>query len=152
MPWIPLELQLSDHSIFMCTLNPVISSQLELDLSTIIIMCRIPMILDTFKSELKPSFTADIAKGFLLHADKNGELFCEEKLHNGNEDREHICGESWHVDSLNPHIINKFSVAIRELCLFCVGPEHQPSKIYEPLTGNTSSITMLASFSTPILA
>ena len=93
--------------------------------------CRIPMILDTLKNELKSPFTADMTKGFLLHADKNGE---------------HICGDNLHGDNLNPHIMNKLScshqspqetrhLCLPELCLCSVRPENQPSKIYESLTG-----------------
>ena len=40
--------------------------------------CRIPMTLDTLKTELKPPFTANITKNPLLHADKNGEHSCGE--------------------------------------------------------------------------
>ena len=104
-----MPLQLSDHSIFMCTFDPAISSQPELDLQSSSSYCRICMIFDTLKSKLKLSFTTDITSGFLLHADKNGEHFCEEKLHNVNEKGKHICGENFHVDNLNPHNINKLS-------------------------------------------
>ena len=60
--------------------------------------CRISMILDTLKNELKPPFTANITKGFLLHADKNGEHFCEENLHN--ENGEHSCVEMIHGNNI----------------------------------------------------
>ena len=107
---------------------------------------RIPMIYDTLKNELKPSLVENITKGFLLHADKNGECPYEENLHNGNENGEYICAENLHGDNLNPHIINKLScidqspqetqhLHLPELCLSSVGPEHQPSKIYEFFTG-----------------
>ena len=103
------------------------------------------MILDMLKNELKPSFTATVTKGFLLHADKNGEPFCEQNLHNGNENREDICVENFHGD-LNPHNINKLScthqspqetknLCLPKICLGSVGPEHHPFKIYESLTG-----------------
>ena len=90
------------------------------------------MIIDTLMNELKPSFTADISKGFLLHADKNVEPFCEEKWHNGNENGERICEENLHGDNPNPHIINKLGCSH---CLCSIGPEHQHFKIYESLTG-----------------
>ena len=54
------------------------------------------MILDTLKNELKIPFTANITNVFLLHADKNGEHFCEENMCNGNENGEHICEETFH--------------------------------------------------------
>ena len=68
------------------------------------------------------------------------------KLHSGNENGEHICGENSHGDNLNPHNINKLScshkstqetqhLCLPEICLCSVEPEHQPSKIYESLTG-----------------
>ena len=93
------------------------------------------MILDTDKNELKPFFTANITKSFLLHADKNGEHFCEEKLHNGNENGEHIYVENFYGDNLNPHNINKLScshqdpqetqhLCFLELCLESLTGKH----------------------------
>ena len=104
------------------------------------------MILDTLKNELKPSFTANITKDSLLHADKNGEHSCEENLLNDNENGEHICMENFNGNNLNPHNINKLScshkspqetqhLCLPELCLSSVGSEHQPSKMYDSLTG-----------------
>ena len=125
--------------------------------------CRIPMIFDTLKSELKPSFTAETTEGFLLHADKNGEHFCEEKMHNGNENGEHICGENLHGDNLNPHTINKLSCSYQNpqetqhLCLPEVASVLLDLNInvprsMNPLKEDSSSITMLGMFSTLLLA
>ena len=57
--------------------------------------CRIPMTLDTLKTELKPPFIVNITKNPLLHADKNGEHSCGENLHNGSENGlgSHLSGE-----------------------------------------------------------
>ena len=66
--------------------------------------CKIHMILDTLKNELKPPFTANITKGFLLHSDMNGEHFCEENLHNGNRNGEHFSGEIFHGNNTKRHI------------------------------------------------
>ena len=106
--------------------------------------CRIHMILDRLKNELKSPFTANITKGFLLHADKNGKHFCEQNFYNGNENGENICEENFDGDNLNPHNINKLSctnqspqetqhLCLPEICPSSVGPEHQLSKIYESL-------------------
>ena len=79
----------------------------------------------------------------MLHADKNGEYFCEENLHNGNENGEHMCVENLHGDHLIPHKLGSSHqspqetqhLCLPELCPSSVGPEHQQSMIYESLTG-----------------
>ena len=129
----------------MYTFDLALSSQPQLDCS-LTSSWRKPMTLDTLNNELKPPSTAHVAKNPLLHADKNGEHFCEENLHNGNENGKHICVENFHGDNLNPPIINKLRcshqspqetqhLCLREICLSSVGPEHQHSKIYESLEG-----------------
>ena len=106
--------------------------------------CRIAIILDTLKNELKPPFTANITKGILLHAEKDGEHFCEENLHN--ENGEHICVENFHGDISTNTTSTILGVVIQnpqetqhlcypEVCMSSVGPEHHPSKIYGSLTG-----------------
>ena len=60
-------------SCILLTLQSVLNQNLTCQPSSL--YCRIPMILDTLKNELKPSFTADSTKGFLQHAEKNGEHF-----------------------------------------------------------------------------
>ena len=135
-----MPLQLSDHSIllFFLMLQSVLHQNLTCPSLS---YCRILMILDTLKNELKSPFTANLTKSFLLHADKNGKHFCEQNLHNGNENGEHICVENFHGDHLNTHNINKLScthqrpqetqhLCLPEICLCSVGPEHQPSKRY----------------------
>ena len=64
-------------SCVLLTLQSVLNQNLTCQLSSS--YCRIPMILDTLKNELKPSFTADSTKGFLQHAEKNEEHFFEGK-------------------------------------------------------------------------
>ena len=90
------------------------------------------MILDTLQSELKPSFTGDITKGFLQHADKNREHFCE-------EGRIRIEIISIHTSSMSIVVVirahKRLNICFPELCLYSVGPEHQHSKIYESPTG-----------------
>ena len=132
------------HPIGCCCNHYFLCCPTELDLSTILIILQSSMILDTLKNELKSHFTAN--KGFLPHADKNGEHFSEQNLHNGNENGEHICAETFHGDNLNPHNIDTLScthqspqetqhLCLLEICLCSVGPEHQTSKIHESLTG-----------------
>ena len=142
----------SPFSCVLLTLQSVLNQNLTCQPSSS--YCRIPMILDTLKNELKSPFTANITKGFLPHADKNWEYFCEQHLHNGNENGEHICVENFHGNNLNPHNMNKLScspqetqhLCLPEICLGSVGPGHQPSKIYESLIG---ILQCWASFSTP---
>ena len=104
------------------------------------------MTLDTVKNELKPPFTTNATKNPLLHTDKNGEHPCEENLHNGNENREHIHVEIFYGDNCNPPNTNKLScshqspqetqhLCLCELCLSSVGSQHYLSKMYESLTG-----------------
>ena len=116
--------------------------------------CRILMIFDTLKIELKPFFTADITEDFLLYAHKNGEHFCEEKLHNGNENGEHICGEncmeiiSIFSSSTSLVVVIKTNMRLHILSFLrfasnLLGLNINPPRSMDPLQENTSSITML---------
>ena len=62
------------------------------------------MTFDTFKEELKPTFSANVTKNPLLHADKNREHPCEENMHNGNKNGEQSCGGIFHGNNRKRHV------------------------------------------------
>ena len=124
--------------MFFLTLKSILHQNLTCQPSSS--YCRIPMILDTLKNELKSPFTANTTKDFLLHADKNGEhsvnRTCILVMRMG-------CTYVWRipVEIISTHTTStSLAVLIRahkrhkicrtEICLSSVGPEHQPSKRY----------------------
>ena len=124
--------------------------------------CRTPMILDILKNELKPSLAADTTKGFLLHADKNGEHYvkrsCIMVIRMGNTSVWRIYMEiiSTHTTSRSLGVVIRAHERLNILAFLSFASvlldlNINPPQTMNPLQENTSSITMLGNLSTPIL-
>ena len=141
-------------SCVLLTLQSVLNQNLTCQSSSS--YCRIPMIFDTLKSELKPSFTVDITKGFLLHADKNGSISvkrsCIMVMRMGSTSVERISMEIISIITSSTSLVvvirthKRFRIFAFLRFASVLLDQTSTSKIYESLTAKQISNTMLGNF------
>ena len=148
-------------SCILGTLQSVLNQNLTCQLSSS--YCTIPMIFDTLKSELKPSFTPDITKGFLQHADNNGSIFvkrsCIMVMRMGSTSVGRICMQIICILTSSTSLLvvirthNRLNIfAFLRFASVLLDLNITPPRSMNPYRKTHQVLQCWASFSTPILA